>query len=251
MRISILSFAALVLLCATPALAQDDKTAALEERLLKECNAGKGASCGNYGVALGNRKDFEGAHKYSEKACQMGSQISCTYAQTYANRLRSSAPQLSANTSAAELQSACSKDNGKACSFHAYNLGVAKNWSQALIYARKGCELGDDTACQNMLRFTRNKERDDEYAQRQAQARAQQQQQTQQEKRSTDYSIPESAYSDADVSGRRSNYRHSTGGYVGSGNGAGLAYKPREQVCTESYTSSIGTNSNQRIVKCR
>lgn len=247
MRILILPLAALLWMSATPAIAQSSGN-----RWLDECNGGMAASCTNYAISLGHKKDYQGALKYSEQACQMGSKAGCTNAENYASYRQAVASQVTSKSSAAELQSACSKGNGHACSIHAYNKGVAKNWSEAITYAQKGCQLGDKTACTNLEKFNRNKARDDEQAQRQAQAQAQQQQQAQQQKRSTDYTIPESAYSDANVSGRRSNERPASGSYVGSGSGSNSSsYKPRQQVCTESYTSGSGTNSGQRIVTCR
>lgn len=259
---------ALLLLSGNPVIAQENKPAPTGNRELDECNAGQRASCSNYAVTLGHKKDYAGALKYAEKACQMGFDPACTNAQKYSRNLQAAAASgspnpagtsVSASSSAAELQSACNKGNGYACSLHAYNKGVAEDWSEAIVYARKGCLYGNKIACTNLERFTLNKTRADEdaqrqaeYAQREAQRQAQiqsQQKQQAEQRRSTDYTIPESAYSDADVSGRRSNHRSSSGGYVGSGNGS--AYTPRQQVCTERYTSGSGTNSGQRIVTCR
>ncbi len=248
MRILLAHVAALLLLSVNPVLAQESQPAPTGNRWLDECNTGQKAGCNNYAISLMSKKDFAGAQKYFERACELGSQNGCTNAQNYASHRQTLASRVSSSSSASELQSACAKGDSYACSLHAYKLGAAKNWNEAIPYAQKGCQLGDQAACENAGKFTRNKAIDDEHAQRQAQNQTQQRQQVEQ-RRPTDYTIPESSYSDANVSGRRNS---GSGGYVGSGSGNNSSsYKPRQQVCTERYTSGSGSNSGQRIVTCR
>ncbi len=242
----------------TASAAPAPKPASTGNRWLDECNAGSAAYCNNYAISLANNKDHAGALKYYQKACQMGSQTGCTNAKNrsdYAKAVAAQAATSNANSAdrrsvttasgLADLKQRCDAGNALGCSHYAYNLGVAKQWQKAIPYAERGCQLGDQTACQNAGIFARNHARNVEYEQRRQERLAQQKAWEEQQRQQASSYVP---------SGRRTrDHSYSPGGYVGSGSGSTSTYKPREQVCTESYTGGgIGVNGKgSRIVTCR